>query len=111
MVKPVWPKYEGGPSLEEYARRCLTLSLSHEEASFDLPLDDQERGAPDGSYFELEADWAVCAARAIIDELNDRGAAMEEAFHPEKIDQETRVDIVEVMAAIMRESLRLAKNK
>jgi hypothetical protein len=56
-------------------------------------------------------DWAVRAARGIIAEFDDRGAAFNDAFHPERVDDETRKEIVDVMAAIMREALTQASAK
>jgi len=93
-----WPKWEGGRTLERLV---------------DDRLREGRRAPFDGDYPEDEdvilpepGDWAIRAARGIIDDFDDRGAAMNDAFHIEKIDHETRIEIIDVMAAIMREALR-----
>lgn len=46
------------------------------------------------------------AARAILSEFDDRGAAMNEALHPEKVDEDIRKEIIVVMAAIIRQAAK-----
>lgn len=93
-----WPKREGSRTLEQYVADRLNSGMRY-------PFDAEERGADDPILPE-PGDWAMRAARGIIDDFDDRGAAMNEAFHPEKIELETRIEIIDVMAAIMREALR-----
>ncbi|MBJ2181750.1 hypothetical protein JC795_26575 [Pseudomonas veronii] len=87
---------------EELAKYAASMLASGDRNPFDAPdgWGDSETPPPPPH------DWAERAARGIISELDDRGAAMNEAFHPEKIDLETRQEIVAVMAAIMREARR-----
>ena len=50
-------------------------------------------------------DWAHRAARGIVDELSDdHGTRLEEAFHLEKVDEESRCAIIETMTAIIRQA-------
>lgn len=50
-------------------------------------------------------DWAHRAARGIVDELSDdHGTRLEEAFHLERIDEESRCAIIETMTAIIRQA-------
>lgn len=95
-----WPKERGGRTLEQHVQDRLR---SGQRCPFDAP--DPEAGEEDIVLPE-PGDWAVRAARGIIDDFDDRGAAMNEAFHPERVAEEVRIEIVDVMAAIMREALR-----
>lgn len=96
MPRSVWPQWEGGPTLEEYARQQFDWT------PFDGRLvPEVGHVLPAGE----EGDWAHQAARAIIGELRGRAGDVGHAFHPEQVDEETRVEIIDVMAAIIRESL------
>ncbi|HGW5540858.1 TPA: hypothetical protein ACNIM8_005944 [Pseudomonas aeruginosa] len=92
-----WDRKE---SLEQYAERMLSYG---DQVPFDAPdswrfEDNGEIPAPPPS------DWAERAARAIISEFEDRGATMSEAFNPERVDENTRKEIIVVMATIMRQA-------
>ncbi|WP_395697798.1 hypothetical protein [Methylocella sp.] len=100
VARQLWPKVEGGRTLEHYVHDRLR---SGRRCPFDAP--DAEPGNDDLVLPE-PGDWAVRAARGIIADFNDRGADMNDAFHPERVAEETRIEIVDVMAAIMRETLR-----
>lgn len=99
MSRQTWPKWNGGPSLQQYAQRMLQ---SGDDVPFDAhyPVGEDDPLAPD------YGDWAVRAARGIIAEYGDRGAEFNDAFHPERVAEDTRIEIIDVMAAIMREALR-----
>lgn len=90
----IWDRPEG---LEQYAARMHGYG---DRNPFDAPdawiWRDDETPSPQA------ADWAERAARGIISEFSDRGAAMEDALHPEKVDEDTRKEIIVVMAAIIR---------
>lgn len=92
----IWNHPEG---LEQYAARMLGYG---DRIPFDAPdgWGDDETPPPPA------ADWAERAARGIISALDGRGAAMNEAFHPEKVDEDTRKEIVAVMAAIIRQAAK-----
>jgi len=105
MIGTIWPKWEGGPSLEQHARQQLAYG---DTAPFDDALSGEQAFNCDGNPVTLDQDWAVRAARGIIANFEDRGASFNEAFHPEKINHETRLEIVEVMAAVIREALKQA---
>lgn len=92
MARTDWPKWESGPTLEQYAQQQL-------EGADRSPFDGNPWG--EGQPTEI-GDWATRAARGIIFEFDDRGAAFNEAFHPEKVDADTRAEIIEVMAEIIR---------
>lgn len=93
-----WPKSDGSRTLEQYVEDRLR---GGSKAPFDADYSGEEDAIlPD------PGDWAMRAARAIIDDFDDRAAALNEAFHIEKIEHETRIEIIDVMAAIMREALR-----
>ncbi|MNR16126.1 hypothetical protein D3C85_1327000 [compost metagenome] len=93
-----WDRTEG---LEQYAARMLGYS---DRNPFDAP--DAWRWSDDESPPPPAADWAERAARAIISEFDDRGAAMNEALHPEKVDEDTRKEIIVVMAVIIRQAVK-----
>jgi hypothetical protein len=73
-----------------------------------VPFDGHFPGDGEDLVKPEAGDWALKAARGIIRDFDDRGASFNEAFHPERVDEETRIEIVDVMAAIMREALRQA---
>ncbi|HCE6805169.1 TPA: hypothetical protein NHO84_006006 [Pseudomonas aeruginosa] len=91
-------------SLEEYAARMLGYG---DRNPFDAP--DAWRWSDSETPPPSAADWAERAARAIICEFDDRGAAMNEAFHPEKVDEDTRKEIIVVMAAIIRQAAKAGR--
>jgi hypothetical protein len=50
-------------------------------------------------------DWAHRAARGIIEELSDdRGTALETAFHRERVPEDVRVELVTVIAEVIRQA-------
>lgn len=50
-------------------------------------------------------DWAHRAARGIVEELSDdRGAALETAFHRERVPEDVRAELVTVIAEIIRQA-------
>lgn len=100
-----WPKFEGGRTLEQYVQDKLR---SGQRCPFDAP--DPEADSEDIVLPE-PGDWAVRASRGIIADFDDRGAEMNEAFHPERVAEEVRIEIVDVMAAIMREALRQERDE
>jgi hypothetical protein len=52
-------------------------------------------------------DWAHRAARGIVEELSDdRGTALETAFHRERVDEGTRIELVEVIAEVIRQAYK-----
>jgi hypothetical protein len=87
---------------EEMARYAASMLAAGDRYPFDAPdgWGDSETPPPPAH------DWAERAARGIISELDDRGAAMNEAFHPEKVDEDTRKEIIVVMAAIIRQAAK-----
>lgn len=95
-----WPKFEGGRTLEQYAQDMLRSGRRCPFDAFDSEVEGDDGALPE------PGDWALRAARGIIADFDDRGAEMNEAFHPEKVAEEDRIEIVDVMAAIMREALR-----
>ncbi|MBA4203749.1 MAG: hypothetical protein C0457_02055 [Polymorphum sp.] len=99
MTRQKWPKRDGGPTLEQYARRWLAVG---QRSPFDahIPQGDADLVLPD------HGDWATHAARGIIAEFGDRGAFFKDAFNDERIPEEVRIEIIDVMAALMREALR-----
>ncbi|MCQ9730735.1 hypothetical protein LM497_32860 [Pseudomonas aeruginosa] len=96
-----WDRKE---SLEQYAARMLGYG---DLLPFDAP--DAWRWGESETPPPPAADWAERAARAIISEFDDRGASMNEAFHPEKVDEDTRKEIIVVMAAIIRQAAKAAR--
>ena len=51
------------------------------------------------------ADWAHRAARGIVEELSDdHGTALEDAFHLERVGEESRSAIIETMTVIIRQA-------
>ena len=53
-------------------------------------------------------DWAHRAARGIVEELSDdRGAALETAFHRERVPEDVRVELVTVIAEVIRQAHNL----
>lgn len=51
------------------------------------------------------ADWAHRAARGIIEELSDdRGTALETAFHRERVPEDVRVELVTAIAEVIRQA-------
>lgn len=99
MSRQKWPERDGGPTLEEYARRMLGYGD-------DVPFDAHYPGGGEDAVAPEIGDWAVRAARAIIAEYEDRGPEFNHAFHPERVAEDTRIEIIDVMAAIIREALR-----
>lgn len=94
-----WDRPEG---LEQYAARMLGYGDRNPFDASDAWIwrDDQTTPPPAAD------DWAERAARGIISEFDDRGAAMNEALHPEKVDEDTRKEIIVVMAAIIRQAAK-----
>jgi len=71
-----------------------------------VPFDAHRPAGADDLVNPDYGDWAVRAARGIIAEYGDSGPEFNEAFHPERVAEDTRVEIIDVMAAIIREALR-----
>ena len=99
MSRQTWPKWNGGPSLLQYAQWML-------EHGDNVPFDPHRPAGEDDLLVPDYGDWAVRAARGIIAEYSDRGAEFNEAFHPERVAEDTRIEIIDIMAAIIREALR-----
>lgn len=104
MIRSMWPQSEGGETLKEHALRFLSYG---ENSPFD------GRQIEIGGDFilppEETGDWAMKAARGIIAELEGRGGVYSEAFHPGFVDDESRVEIVDVIAEVMRQAYLFQK--
>ncbi|MBB4067364.1 hypothetical protein [Gellertiella hungarica] len=99
MARQKWPKTDGGRTLDQYAQDRLRSGQR-------VPFDAHEPEGEDDIVLPEPGDWAMRAARGIIADFDHRGAAMNDAFHPERVPEEVRIEIIDVMAAIMREALR-----
>lgn len=98
MATTEWPKWEGGPTLIDYAAQQLGYG---DNVPFDEPLAREAADSP----MATPADWATRAARGIAAQLSEHRPSFNDASHPEKIAQGDLVEIIEVMAAIMRAAL------
>lgn len=74
------------------------LRLREVDHSLRLEKDVQSNPLP-------AADWAHQAARGIIEELSDdRGSALEAAFHRERVPENVPVELVMVVAELIRQA-------
>jgi hypothetical protein len=73
------------------------------QSSDEVPFDAHH---PAGGDDPLAPDYGDWAARGIIVEYGDRGAEFNGAFHPERAAEDTRIEIIDVVAAIIREAFR-----
>lgn len=104
MTRSIWPRFEGGESLQEYAQRYLSYA---QQSPFDgvlVELHGEYELSP-----EQEGDWACKAARAILEELGSRGGEFTDLHNQERVQIEDRIEIIDVMAAIVREAFRQAR--
>lgn len=83
-----------GPSLAQYAFQHL---MGGDSVPFDRDLTSDAMSEP-------AEDWAVRAERGLFYELNDRGAVFSRSALSRKIKRTMRQEIVEVMAAIIRQA-------
>jgi hypothetical protein len=75
------------------AERCLKHGAEYPYDASDEWRESEDENPP------AAADWAHAAARGVIADLSDRGAIDNALGH---IDEETRVEIVQSLAAIIR---------
>jgi hypothetical protein len=83
-------------------KRADRIPYDTSDAWYDVAawLEEEEESNPPQA-----SDWAHRAARGIIEELSDdRGAALETAFHRERVPEEVRVELVTVIAEVIRQA-------
>jgi hypothetical protein len=76
------------------------------QSSDEVPFDAHHPAGGDDPLAPDYGDWAARAARGIIVEYGNRGAEFNDAFHPERVAEDTWIEIIDVMAAIIREAFR-----
>jgi len=78
-----------------------------------IPFDTSDAWYDVAAWLDMEVDtdpppavdWAHRAARGIVKELSDdRGAALETAFHRERVDEDARGELVTVIAEVIRQA-------
>ncbi len=83
-------------------KRADRIPYDTSDAWYDVAAwleEDEETNAPPPT------DWAHRAARGIIEELSDdRGAALEDAFHRERVPEDVRAHLVTVIAEVIRQA-------